>query len=79
MTSPWMHCESAAHEVHNLQLVAIVQHGRGPGIAADDVAVQLDGNAVSLDAQVLDKHRQRQFAVEAPLCAIDKKFHPERL
>jgi len=79
MTSPWMHCESAADEVHDLQPVAIVQHGRGPGIAADDDLVQLDGDAVGLDAQLLHQRRQRQLAVEGSLCAIDHKFHRERL
>ena len=50
MTSSWMQCESAADKVHYLQAVAVVQCGLRPGIPADDVVVQLDCNAVGLDA-----------------------------
>ena len=61
---------SAADEIHDLDLVAVVDRGRGVGVALDDDEVAFDGDAARIDLepreQVGDGQRCRRSSYGSP-------------
>jgi hypothetical protein len=45
---------SASDELHDLQLVAILQNSVGPSVAHDDVAIELDGDSTPRQAEKIE-------------------------
>jgi hypothetical protein len=52
------------HRFHHQQAVALL-----------DLLIQLDGHAISLEAQLLDQRAQGQAVVKDALCPIDHDLH----
>ena len=57
---------TAADEVHDLEVVAVIEPGFGPAVAGDDVTVQLNCYAVGFHAQQIYEcgERERGWGVE---------------
>jgi len=66
---------SPADEMNDFQGIALGQAGFCPKIASNDAAVQLDGYAVCLHSQLIDKSRERERRIEILRFAVDLQFH----
>jgi hypothetical protein len=67
---------AAADEMDDLEAVAFGEERGGPAVAGDNVAVEFDGNAVRLHAELFDQRRQGEAAGgKLPLFAIDEQTH----
>ena len=62
---------SPADEVNDLQTIAFSQAGFCPEIASNNASVQLDGYAVGLHSQLIDKSREGKRRIEIPRFAVD--------
>ena len=67
---------AAADEMDDLEAVAFAEKGGGPALAGDNVAVEFDGNAVRLHAELFDQGGQGEGAGgKLPLFAINEQTH----
>jgi hypothetical protein len=67
---------AAADEMDDLEAVAFGEKRGGPAVAGDNVAVEFDGNAVRLHAELFDQGRQGEaVGGKLPLFAIDQQTH----
>jgi hypothetical protein len=68
---------TAAYELHDFQVVTIIQNGGGPAVAGDDIAVQLHRNPIGLHSEEIYKGGKGKWGlgVERARFAIDVKFH----
>jgi hypothetical protein len=67
---------AAADEVDDLETVAFGEKRGGPAVAGDNVAVEFDGNAVRLHAELFDQGGQGELvAGKLALFAIDEQTH----
>jgi hypothetical protein len=62
---------SPPDEVNDFQAIAFGQAGFCPEVASNDASVQLDGYAVCLHSQLIDKSRERERRIEIPRFAVD--------
>jgi hypothetical protein len=67
-----------ADEVDDLESVAVVDGDRGPGGAGSDVAVVLDGDAVSLELQGLEELIERHGSGEIECAGVAVELDGER-
>ena len=63
------------HEVHDFQPIPFGKISLGPLIPGDDISVQLDRNAIRLQAHLLDQREERKWRLEAFLFPVDLQFH----
>jgi len=59
-------------------MIAFVERRVGPAIARDDVAIEFDGDAVRLHAEVIDECGESEWgrnAREVSIFAVDAEFH----
>jgi len=67
---------SAADEMDDLEAVILGEKRGGPAVAGDNVAVEFDGNAVRLHAELFDQGGQGELvAGKLALFAIDEQTH----
>ena len=67
---------SAAHEVDDLEFVAIVQSSVRPAIARDDVAIQFDGDAVGFHGEgFYQSGESGNRRIEGSFFSVDLEFH----
>ena len=66
---------SAADKVHDLKPIAVFERCVAPLRARHDLAIEFDGNAVALHAQLFDQLRQRQGIGKALFFAVDQQVH----
>ncbi len=67
---------AAADEMDDLEAVAFAEERGGPAVAGDNVAVEFDGNAVRLHAELFDQGGQGEaVGGKLPLFAIDEQTH----
>jgi hypothetical protein len=66
---------STADEVHDFQPVAFRKFRFRPQFAADDLAIQFDGNAVLLHAEFFEKSSERDIAIKILIIPVDDEFH----
>ena len=68
---------TAAYELHDFQVVTIIQNGGGPAVAGDDIAVQLHRHPIGLHSEEIYKGGEGEGSgrVEGAFFAIDVKFH----
>ena len=66
---------AAAHEVNNLQAVAVRETGPQPLLSRNDTAVQLHGDAIRFHVQLVDKPGESKGRVEIASFAIDLQLH----
>jgi len=69
---------TSADEVDDLEAVAFVERRRGPAVARDDVAVELDGDAVGFHAEGFDEGGESEGigrVGEISRLSVDMKRH----
>ena len=59
------------HEMHDFQPISLGKISLGPLLSGDDISVQLDRNAISLQAHLFDQREERKWRLEAFLFAVD--------
>src|SRR5262245_2999575 len=73
MTAPW--CLAPAHELHDLELIAVAQgRGRVQG-ARHDFTVALHGDRAGLDAELHEQRRDRDAGRDLARLAVDLDAH----
>ena len=75
MSCRFLVLESPADEVNDLQTIAFSQAGFCPEIASNDAPVQLDGYAIGLHSELIDKSHERKRRIEILRFAVDLQFH----
>ncbi len=60
----------SAHKVNDFQLVSVAQCRLWPGVAGNDLAVQLDGDAIGLHAKLFHQ-RGKGSDFELPLFTVN--------
>lgn len=65
----------AAHEVHDLEFVPVVEGSRVPVGARDDVTVKFNSDTVSLQSELIDQRGKRRNVFERFLFPIYGEFH----
>jgi hypothetical protein len=66
---------AAAHELHDLKLVAVVELSAAPAIPGDDLAIHLHRHAIALHPQLFDQSRKLDFDGKLTPLAIDGEGH----
>ena len=67
---------AAADEMDDLEAVAFGEQRGGPAVAGDNVAVEFDGNAVRLHAELFDQGGEGEpVGGKLALFAIDEQTH----
>jgi hypothetical protein len=69
--------QAATDEMHNLQVIAVGQHGLGPGLAASNFTVPFHRHPVLFHAEPLQEGSERNWSLEVLLQSIDQHFHNE--
>jgi hypothetical protein len=67
--------QSAANEVNDFQLIALLQVDLSPLIAACDFTVKFDGHSVRFHVEKFDEAGQRKGSLEVSGLPIDLDLH----
>jgi hypothetical protein len=68
-----------AHEMHDLQFVALLERGLVPLCTRENVKVQLDRETVGFEAELFDQRGNGKSVRELARLTIDVEHHLERM